>query len=107
MANEQATVRRIVHVAFTVPGGNPEHLHALMQMAMPFFQAFGGLRMQLLHNADDPARFMQVIEYDAPTEIEVNRQKFAADPRVQAYLQAVRTLAPGAVEVNVYREIGA
>jgi hypothetical protein len=88
-------------------GGDPQQLAAMMQAAAPFWQAFGGVRMRLLHNADDPARFVQVIEYETPASFEVNRQQIASDPRVQAYLAAVRTMVPGAVEIDVYREVGA
>jgi hypothetical protein len=36
--------------------------------------------------------------------MEARRQSMASDPRVQAYLQAWRTMAPS-VEMDVYREI--
>lgn len=106
MATESTTVRRVLHVRFTLPGGDPQRLAAMMQAAAPFWQAFGGLSVKLLHNADDPARFVQVIEYDTPAALEANRVQIAGDPRVQAYLAAVRALVPGAVEVDVYREVG-
>ena len=54
-----------------------------------------------------PARFVQVIDYEIPAAFEANRQQVAGDPRVQAYLAAMRALVPGAVEVDVYRAIGA
>jgi hypothetical protein len=38
--------------------------------------------------------------------LELNRQRIAGDPRVQAYLQTWRTLLPGSVEIDVYREAG-
>jgi uncharacterized protein YbaA (DUF1428 family) len=107
MPKDEPKVRRVLHVKFTLPGADPQQLHGMMQAAAPFYQAFGGLRMTLLHNADDPARFVQVIEYETPASFEVNRQQIAGDPRVQAYLQAMRTFVPGGVEVEVYCEIGA
>jgi hypothetical protein len=87
-------------------GANPQQLATMMQAAAPFWQAFGGMQMRLLHNADDPARFVQVIEYDTPAALEANRQQVASDPRVQAYLTAMRTLVPGGVEIDVYSEAG-
>jgi hypothetical protein len=106
MVSDEPTVRRVLHVRFTLPGADPQQLHGMMQAVAPFYQAFGGMRMTLLHNADDPARFVQVIEYETPASFEVNRQQIAGDPRVQAYLQTMRTFVPGGVEVDVYREIG-
>jgi hypothetical protein len=37
--------------------------------------------------------------------MEMNRQKIAGDPRVQAYLQAWRAMFPGAIEIEVYKEV--
>jgi hypothetical protein len=106
MADAEEKVRRTLHVRFTLPGGDPQHLLSMMQASAPFFQAFGGMQMKLLQNGDDPARFVQVIEYEVPAAIEQNRQQIASDPRVQAYIQAMRTMVPGGVEVDVYREVG-
>jgi hypothetical protein len=107
MPTEQATIRRTLHVRFTLPGGDPQQLLLMMQAAAPFWQAFGGVQMTLLQNADDASRFVQVIVYETPAALEMNRQQIAGDPRVQAYLQAMRALVPGAVEIDVYRDVGA
>jgi hypothetical protein len=64
---------------------------------------FGDAQIRFLQNVDDPTRFLQEIEYDAPESLETNRQQIAADPRVQAYLQAWRAMFPGAVELDVYK----
>ena len=37
--------------------------------------------------------------------MEINRQQIASDPRVQAYLQAWRTMLPGAIEIDVYKVV--
>jgi hypothetical protein len=38
--------------------------------------------------------------------LELNRHRLASDPRIQAYLMAWRSMFAGAVEVDVYQEIG-
>ena len=86
MANETQTVRRTVQFRFTLPA------------------AFGGRRMRLLQNVDDPARFVQEIEYDTHEVVELNRQRVASDPQVQAYLRTWRSFFPGSVEIDVYQE---
>jgi hypothetical protein len=106
MANEARTVRRTVQFKFTLPAANSSHLAALVKSAAPFFEAFGGRRVRLLQNVDDPARFVHEIEYDAPEFLELNRQRVAGDPRVQAYLQAWRSFVPGSIEIDVYQEAG-
>jgi hypothetical protein len=106
MPNDEPKVRRTLHVRFTLPGGDPQHLLNMMQAAAPFWQAFGGAAMKLLQHADNPGRFMQVIEYETPAAFEQGRQQIAGDANVQAYVQALRTFVPGAVEVDVYRDVG-
>jgi hypothetical protein len=106
MANETQTVRRTVQFRFTLPAANSSQLASLLKSAAPFYEAFGGRRVRLLQNVDDPTRFVQEIEYDAPEFMELNRQRVASDPRVQAYLRTWRSIFPGAVEIDVYQEAG-
>jgi hypothetical protein len=105
MAQESQAVRRILQFKFTLPAANSVHLASLLKAASPFYEAFGGTRVRLLQNVDDPGRYVQEIEYETHEIIELNRQRVASDPRVQAYLQAWRTLVPGAIEIDVYQEI--
>jgi hypothetical protein len=100
-------VRRTLHLRFTATGVDPEQLLAMMRAAAPFYQMFGNAEFTLLHNADDPAKFIQVIEYETPESFETNRQTVASDMRLQAFIQAWRAMLPGALEIDVYREVGA
>ena len=104
MANDAATVRRTLQFKFTLPGANSSHLVSMLKAAAPFYEVFGAGRARLLQNVDDPARFIHEIEYETHEVIELNRQRVASDPRVQAYLATWRTLLPGAVEIDVYQE---
>jgi hypothetical protein len=106
MATESQTVRRTVQFKFTLPAANSAHLASILKAAAPFYEAFGGRRVRLLQNVDDPARFIHEIEYDTHEVIELNRQRVASDPRVQAYLQTWRSLLPGSIEIDVYQEAG-
>jgi hypothetical protein len=103
--NSDAKVRRTLHFKFTIPNADSGQIAAMVKATAPFYQMFGDMRIRLLQNVDDPAKFMQEIEYDAPGDFELNRQKVASDPRMQTYLQAWRSMFPGAVEVDVYREV--
>jgi hypothetical protein len=105
MANGDDKVRRILHFRFTLPAADPAQLLSLMKAAAPMYAIFGNAQTKFLRNVDDPSRFIQVIEYDAPGAIEMNRQRIASDPHVQSYLQAWRTMMPGAVEVDVFQEV--
>src|SRR5262245_53189687 len=106
MANESTTVRRTLQFKFTLPTADPTHLVSLLNASRPFHEMFGGKRFRLLQNVDDPARFVHEIEYETHEALELNRQRFASDPRVQAYLQSWRTMLGGTIEIDVYQEIG-
>jgi hypothetical protein len=102
--NGDKTIRRTVQFKFTLPAAS-EQMIAMIKSAAPLYQMFGDAHVRLLQKVDDPTRFLQEIEYDAPETLEMNRQQLAADPRVQAYLQAWRTMFPGAIEIDVYRVV--
>jgi hypothetical protein len=75
MANETQTVRRTVQFKFTLPAANSSQLAAMMRSAAPFYEV-----------------------------VELNRQRVASDPQVQAYLRTWRSFFPGSVEIDVYQE---
>ncbi len=105
MSNGDATVRRTLHLRFTLPTADSAQLAAMIKAAAPFYQIFGSARVRLLQNVDDPAKFIQEIEYEAQEDWELNRQRIASDARVQAYLQTWRTMFPGALEIDVFQEV--
>lgn len=105
MANESSMVRRTLQFKFTLPTADASTLLSLLKAARPFHEAFGGRRFRLLQNVDDPARYVQEIEYETHEAIEFNRQRFASDPRVQATLQTWRAMLGGTVEIDVYRDV--
>ena len=102
---EGAKVVRTLHLKFTMPGADPAQLSAMMKSAKPFWEFFGTMRMRLLQNVDDPGRFIQVIDYEADEAVELNRQRIAGDVRMQGFIQAWRSMLPGAIEIDVYEEV--
>jgi hypothetical protein len=106
MAKGSTTVRRTLLFKFTLPSGDASHLAPMMKAGWPFLVAMGGRRVRLLQNVDDPTRILQEIEYETHEALELNRHKLAGDPRVQAYLQACRSMFGGAMEIDVYQELG-
>jgi hypothetical protein len=105
MAEAPATLRRILHFRIRTPGMDAGQLLAMVKPAIPIFQAWGGGQVRLLRNVDDPAQFLQVIEYEAHEALELNRQRIAGDPMLRTYLQTWRTLLQGAVDVDVYEDV--
>ena len=107
MAKEEAAkVRRTLQLRFTLPSADSGRLAAMIKAAAPFYQMFGGnAQVRLLQNVDDPAKFVQIIDYDANEDWELSRQRIASDPRMQVYFQTWRSMFPGALEMDVYRVI--
>ncbi|MBM3530967.1 MAG: hypothetical protein FJX62_23055 [Alphaproteobacteria bacterium] len=104
MSNGDAKVRRTLQFKFSIPGAT-EQMIAVIKSQAPLYRMFGEAKVRLLQNVDDRGRFLQEIEYDAPESMELNRQQLASDPRVQAYMQAWRTMFPGSIEIDVYKEV--
>ncbi len=105
MSDDQPKVRRTLQLRFTLPSADSSQLVAMIKAATPFYQMFGSAQVHLLQNVDDPTKFIQVIEYEAREDWELNRQKMASDARMQAFLQMWRTMFPGATEIDVYQQV--
>jgi hypothetical protein len=105
MSDEEAKVRRTLQLRFTMPTADSGQLVAMIKAAAPFYQMFGKAEVRLLQNVDDPAKFIQIIEYEADEGWELNRQRIAGDLRMQTYLQTWRAMFPGAMEIDVYQEV--
>ena len=105
MAKKERKVRRTLHLKFTLTSADPSQLLAMVNASKPFYEMLGGTEVRLLQNVDDPGKFIQVIEYEAPESMEINRQRIAGDMRLQTYLQAWRAMLPGVLEVDVYQEV--
>ena len=102
---EAAKVRRTLQLRFTLPSADSGQFAAMIKAAAPFYQMFGNAQIRLLQNVDDPARFVQEIEYEANEDWELSRQRIAGDARMQVYLQTWRSMFPGALEIDVFQEV--
>jgi hypothetical protein len=105
MANQNKTVRRILHFKLRTPGTEVKQLLPLFKAAIPFYEALGRGRIRLLHNVDDPTQFVQVVEYETDEALEMNRQRIASDPTLRTFLQTWRALLAQAVEIDVYEDV--
>jgi hypothetical protein len=105
MAKRESKVRRTLHLKFTLPSADPAQLLTMVNASKPFYEMLGGTEVRLLQNVDDPGKFIQVIEYEAAEEMETNRARIAGDPRMQGYLTMWRTMLPGGVEIDVFKDV--
>jgi len=105
MANASRKVRRTLQLRFTLPSADPAQLLTLVNASKPFYEMLGGTDVRLMQNVDDPGKFIQTIEYETPEEMEINRARIAGDPRMQGFLTAWRTMLPGGVEIDVFKDV--
>src|SRR4051812_42043309 len=105
MAAPEKKVRRTLHFRFTMPSADPTQILSFVNASKPFYEMMGGTEVRLIQNVDDPAKFIQVIEYETPVSMEINRSRIAGDVRLQTYLQAWRAMLPGGVEIDVYKDV--
>jgi hypothetical protein len=106
MADDVSKAKRILHVKIKTPSADATTLlTTMMKNALPLYKTFGNGQIRLLRNADNQTQFLQVIEYETDRTFELNRQKLASEPIMHNYLQAWRTLFPGAIEIDVYEDV--
>src|SRR5580693_2339639 len=99
------TIRRVLQFKFTLPTTEPTQFVAFIKATAPYYELFGGKQVRLLQNVDQPTQFIQIIDYEINQSFETSRQQIAADPRLQAFLQAWRSMFPGTVEMTVFRNV--
>ena len=76
-AKTERKVRRTLHLRFTMPSADPSQLLSFVNASKPFYEMMGGTEVRLIQNVDDPGKFIQVIEYETPESMEVNRARIA------------------------------
>jgi hypothetical protein len=98
-------VWRVLQLKFTLPTAEPTQFVSLIKATEPYYELFGGKRVRLLQNVDQPSQFIQIIDYEVSESVETSRQQLAGDPRLQTFLQAWRSMFPGTVEADIFREV--
>src|SRR6185295_8650758 len=106
MADEPMKLRRTLLLRLKAPTPDAaKMLGAMMQNTAAMYKTFGDAKVRLLRNAGDQTQFLQIIEFQADQAVERSRQKMASDPAMQNFLQAWRSMFPGAADAEVYEDI--
>jgi hypothetical protein len=104
MSTDAVKANRILYIKIRMPSSDATTVLASM-MKVPMYAALGDVQMRLLRNVDDPAQFLQIIEYQADQALELNRHNVANNPTMHNYVQSWRTFFPGGVEIDVYEDV--
>jgi hypothetical protein len=106
MSNGPGKTNRTLQIKIRTPSADSAKLLAMMMKnSAPMYAVFGSVKISLLRNVDDPAQFVQVIDYKADQTFELNRQKLSSDPITRNIVQAWRSLFPGAIEIDVFEDV--
>lgn len=96
----------LIHLRVRAAPGRRAELMAFLREATPFYERPGGIRMRLLESADDPDRFVEIVEYADGGAYARDQHRVASDPEMRGYLDRWRALLDGgAVEVETWLEV--
>jgi quinol monooxygenase YgiN len=94
-----------LHLGIRVLPGCREALLDFLREAVPFYESPGGIRVRLLESAEDPDRFIEVVEYADEASYAADQARVAEDATMIAFLERWRALLAEPPGVAVYRSI--
>lgn len=106
MASAPLPTPVVLHLYIRVLPGREAKLIEFLRGARPFYEEPGGIRVRLLQDADDPLRFIEIVEYADRAAFERDDRRVNSDPTMQRYLAEWRQLLDGPVEVRKYLDLG-
>lgn len=92
-----------LHLRIRIHPGGRGALFDFLKEAVPFYESPGGVRVRLLESADDPDRFIEVVEYATDAAYEADQRRVKQDERMKALLARWRELLAEPPVVEVYR----
>lgn len=106
METEPQGVERswILHLRVRVAEANQERLFSFLRDALPFYEQ-PGIRIRLLQSRDDPARLLEIVEYDGREIHDRDQVRVDSDPQMRSLLDRWHALLEGPPEVETYEEI--
>jgi quinol monooxygenase YgiN len=95
----------VLHLAGRVPDGGRPALEAFLAEARPFYESPGGIRVRLRWDRDDPARFLEIMEYADESAYLADQERVESDPTMRAWLTRWHALLAGPVDVSVWDDV--
>lgn len=92
-----------LHLRGRVSDGRRAEFDAFLTEAIPSYEEPGGIRVRVLWDANDPYRFIEVIEYADQETHDRDQQRVEDDPRMRQYLERWRALLDGPPAIETYR----
>jgi len=97
--------KRILHLRLATQTGDHSELGAFLKKAIPYYESLPGVRIRLMRSADDPKRYIEVVEYETLATAEADDKRMETDSRMRALLAEWRELLDSDVIVERYDDI--
>jgi quinol monooxygenase YgiN len=98
-------MRITLHLRLRIAPERRGELFAFLKMAVPYYEAPGGIRVRLLESRDDPSELLEIVEYDSIASYAADEIRVETDPRMLELLDHWRRLLSAPPEVDVYHDI--
>lgn len=92
-----------LHLRLRVAQGCRADFLDFLGVAIPFYEAPGGIRVRLLENEADHHLFIEVIEYASRSDYERDQERVANDAQMIEYLARWRGFLAEPPTVEIYR----
>lgn len=92
-----------LHLCIRVAAGQREPFFAFLREAIPFYESPGGIRIELLSDAADDHRFIEVVHYATEHAYELDQRRVNDDPTMKQFLARWRSFLAEPPIVETYR----
>ncbi len=92
-----------LHLRIQAAPGRRSDLLAFLREAIPYYEAPGGIRIDLLQDRNDDHRFIERVTYADEVAYQRDQRRVAEDPLMQSYLQRWRALLASPPVVETYQ----
>lgn len=76
-----------------------------LKQAIPFYESLPGVRVRRLRSVEEPARYIEVIEYETIEAFDRVQTRLSGDPRMLALIKRWRKLLKGNIDIETYMDI--
>lgn len=97
--------KRTLHLRFATQTGDHHALGPFLKRALPIYEAPPGIRVRLLRSIEEPACYIEVIEYETLEAFQRDEQRLTDDTTMKSLIEEWRGLIGGDLVVETYEDI--
>lgn len=92
-----------LHLRIRLAPGRRDDFFAFLREAIPFYESPGGILIDLLSDAADDHRFIEVVHYATEHAYELDQKRVSDDPTMKHFLARWRSFLAEPPIVETYR----